>query len=467
MTQWKNIDKLEGRVLVHGEEDFASRGYMLFEDVNGKIHYLKHRDEVEAARRSGFLQPGSYASMRVAFVDGKAHWIIEDHGNAEEALKNPDFIEGCLKRGVNPPKHGFGGWLQQFRDKIQEARNRPEERIFYMREAHPYPGYPQFYGQTRPTTGIATDPQAPVEEASHEPEIPFSHAFQDQPSPTHPTTPPRTIVSREEAMQEFADALREAGLVVKGAPIMDGKLHRVPVEGGKRGNRSGAYVGHLDGFPAGYIRNYKTGEETTWKATAPAQLLSAEERAEHQRRIEQQKQQAERERAEREAKIREWSQQKWSRARRLRDHPYLQKKGVTLSHLRTDPAGNLLVPMQDIAGQIWSLQRISAKGEKHYTSGGRKQGMHHLLGQLDPTKPLILAEGLATAASVQAATNLPVAAVFDSGNLLPVAKPTGSSTRTYPSSSRPIMTITYRKRSSVRANRCPTSGSRKPKKPHK
>ena len=47
-----------------------------------------------------------------------------------------------------------------------------------------------------------------------------------------------------EPREEFAQVMKEAGLVVDGEhPIMDGKWHRVPVEGGKQGNTSGAYRG--------------------------------------------------------------------------------------------------------------------------------------------------------------------------------------------------------------------------------
>ena len=73
-----------------------------------------------------------------------------------------------------------------------------------------------------------------------------------------------------EAQAQFADALHRAGLRPKGAPIMDGKKHRVPVEGDRKGRRSGTYIGHLDAYPAGYIHNFKTGEEIRWRAsTAP------------------------------------------------------------------------------------------------------------------------------------------------------------------------------------------------------
>ncbi|MDE3029593.1 MAG: DUF1738 domain-containing protein, partial [Paracoccaceae bacterium] len=80
----------------------------------------------------------------------------------------------------------------------------------------------------------------------------------------------------------FADALRAHGLVLEGEPVMDGRLYRVPVEGDRGAERSGAYVGHLDGtVPAGFVQNYKTGAAENWRYPADAVApLTEEERAE-------------------------------------------------------------------------------------------------------------------------------------------------------------------------------------------
>ncbi|MBN8907192.1 MAG: AAA family ATPase, partial [Rhodospirillales bacterium] len=67
--------------------------------------------------------------------------------------------------------------------------------------------------------------------------------------------------SQTEVAADFAAALQGAGLRVSGPVAMDGVLRRAPVEGDRKGQKSGSYVGHLDGWPAGYIRNHKTGEE--------------------------------------------------------------------------------------------------------------------------------------------------------------------------------------------------------------
>jgi phage/plasmid primase-like uncharacterized protein len=59
--------------------------------------------------------------------------------------------------------------------------------------------------------------------------------------------------------------------------MMDGKKHRVAVEGGKKGAKDGFYIGFLDGHPAGRIVNNKTGIDITWRAKGYA--LSSEAKA--------------------------------------------------------------------------------------------------------------------------------------------------------------------------------------------
>lgn len=103
-------------------------------------------------------------------------------------------------------------------------------------------------------------------------------------------------VSADPAM-EFADALIAAGLILRNAPLMDSALHRVPVQGDKPGAKSGAYIGHLDHRPSGFIQNFKTGEKRNWSA-APATPLATADRARLDRRIaeERKHRQAERDR---------------------------------------------------------------------------------------------------------------------------------------------------------------------------
>ena len=66
--------------------------------------------------------------------------------------------------------------------------------------------------------------------------------------------------------EEFAEALRSVGCIVEGEhPLMDGAAHRIRTEGDRAGASSGFYVAYMDGWPAGYVKNNRTGEEVRWK----------------------------------------------------------------------------------------------------------------------------------------------------------------------------------------------------------
>lgn len=67
--------------------------------------------------------------------------------------------------------------------------------------------------------------------------------------------------------QEFAEALASLGCLISDEhPIMDGQTNRIATEGDKPGERAGFYVAYLDGHPAGYIQNNRTGDTLKWKA---------------------------------------------------------------------------------------------------------------------------------------------------------------------------------------------------------
>jgi phage/plasmid primase-like uncharacterized protein len=228
--------------------------------------------------------------------------------------------------------------------------------------------------------------------------------------------------ARAEVQAEFADALRQAGLRPKGPPIMDGRKHRVPVEGDRRGRLSGTYIGHLDEFPAGYIHNFKTGEEIRWKAAREYPVLAPAERERLKARVAADQAARESARRRREAAVSRIAELVWNRARPVESHPYLIRKDVAAYHLRQDRRGDLLVPMRDADGRLWGLQSIDAEGKKRFMRGGRKQGLHATLGAPAPGEPVVIAEGYATAATIHAVTGLAAIAAFDSGNLLDVAR---------------------------------------------
>ncbi|HFS5637853.1 TPA: zincin-like metallopeptidase domain-containing protein [Legionella bozemanae] len=227
---------------------------------------------------------------------------------------------------------------------------------------------------------------------------------------------------------EFKAALINLGAIVSGGhPIMDGKPHRIPTEGDKNGEKAGFYVAHLDGIPAGYIKNNRTGAELNWKCKG--YILTDEQKAtlkaealEHQ-----QTRQRELEAKQKSTALR--LKQKLSMMTEVVEPtPYMQAKGIEVhSGVYTDEERKLTyIPATDCEGTIWTVQYIAEDGTKRFAKNSRKEDCFHVLGgfeKLAQTSVIIIAEGYATAATLKEATNLPaIVSAFDAGNLKAVAK---------------------------------------------
>jgi phage/plasmid primase-like uncharacterized protein len=110
------------------------------------------------------------------------------------------------------------------------------------------------------------------------------------------------------------------------------------------------------------------------------------------------------------------------------EHPYLKAKGVPPYGLRQNERGELVIPVRDVDGKLWSLQRVSigadGTGRKVFEKDARKAGDFQLIdprGVFGQGGVILIAEGYATAASLHQATGRPVVVAFDAGNLLAVA----------------------------------------------
>ncbi|EDF0514064.1 hypothetical protein BZ335_23765, partial [Salmonella enterica subsp. enterica serovar Enteritidis] len=105
-------------------------------------------------------------------------------------------------------------------------------------------------------------------------------------------------------------------------------------------------------------------------------------------------------------------------------HPYLVKKGVQAAKgVHIDDKQRLLIPLQNVDGVIRSMQTIDPEGNKRLTKDAEKSGNFFVVGgTLKNGRPIICAEGYATAASGAMALRMPVVMAIDSGNLVKVAE---------------------------------------------
>jgi putative DNA primase/helicase len=172
----------------------------------------------------------------------------------------------------------------------------------------------------------------------------------------------------------------------------------------------------------------KTGVEDTWRAKVERKLTAAE-RKELERKMTEQRRAREAEEARDNAEAAKRAEAIWAESTPAPvDHPYLAKKGISPCGARVS-RGDLVITLKDADSKLWSLQFIKPQKDpdtgrdKTYLAGGRKQGCYFTIGKPLPGAPItiLICEGFATGASIHAATDLPVAVAFDSGNLRPVA----------------------------------------------
>ncbi|HBD0908439.1 TPA: hypothetical protein KHA09_004111 [Escherichia coli] len=235
-------------------------------------------------------------------------------------------------------------------------------------------------------------------------------------------------VSSVDARTQFEDFLRANGAILdaRNPVVMDGKKHRIRLQGDTGGKKSGSYVGHLDGHPNGWFNDFRDGGSeinATWSysgekpdpvAALHIKAISAQEawnRAEQTRLLHDQKART--------------SAQRYKRtAQAGHDHPYLQKKGVQAARgVHIDNRQGLVIPLYNMDGQIRSIQTIDPEGNKRLAKDAEKAGNFFVVGgSLKDNHPIVLAEGYATAASCAMALRHPVVMTVDSGNLVKVAE---------------------------------------------
>ena len=215
-------------------------------------------------------------------------------------------------------------------------------------------------------------------------------------------------------------ALVAAGLEpTKPLKLPEGRIERFRPQGDKAGTLNAWIVWHSTPVESAVFGSWKDGIQRIWRASTNERLTAAE-RAEQQRKY----RAAQQARIEEEARVRAEAaaraEKLWNSARPANnDHPYLQRKKVPAYGLR-QLREQLVIPLRDATGRLWSLQFIDADGRKKFLTGGRIQGCYLAIGR--PRDVLLLCEGYATAATLFQATGHATAACFNCGNLAHVAR---------------------------------------------
>jgi len=125
MLDLQRLTEIEGRVLVHGEDEKSGRSYMMLEGVDARIHFIYYTRELEIARKRGGLRTNSLIRLRKVLAAGRALLEVDELGNSEALLKNARFLDETARelrgRGIIPAEDGWGGWLGRYQAAICRA----------------------------------------------------------------------------------------------------------------------------------------------------------------------------------------------------------------------------------------------------------------------------------------------------------------------------------------------------------
>jgi type IV secretory pathway VirD2 relaxase len=90
----RQVTSVEGRVLVHGQDEQSGRNYLMLEGTDGKVYFINYNREIEDARRRGELRTNSLVRLRKQFRNGALTLDVNDLGDAEKLLTNPRHLGG-------------------------------------------------------------------------------------------------------------------------------------------------------------------------------------------------------------------------------------------------------------------------------------------------------------------------------------------------------------------------------------
>jgi hypothetical protein len=124
----RDLTTLEGRILVHGEEEIgrqAGRSYLMLEGTDGRVHYIYYMPEMDAARNRGGLRTNSFIRLRKLFSEGRPRLEIEELGDSESIFRNQRYLRETalrlIRRGITPQEDGGNGWLGRYQKALAEA----------------------------------------------------------------------------------------------------------------------------------------------------------------------------------------------------------------------------------------------------------------------------------------------------------------------------------------------------------
>ena len=88
MFDVRNCTMLEGRVLVHGEDEGTGRTFMMIEGSDAKVHCIYHTPEMAEARSRGGLRANRFVRLCKRFENGRPLLEVEEFGRSMKSVRD-------------------------------------------------------------------------------------------------------------------------------------------------------------------------------------------------------------------------------------------------------------------------------------------------------------------------------------------------------------------------------------------
>ena len=121
---WRQLESVEGRVLVHWQEEHSGKNYLLLESTTAKVYVIPYTQEMEEARNRGELKTNWFVRLRRQADAGTSSISIEEFGHSEALLTNRRLLREKVaelqKQNLLLTEDGWGGWLGKYQKALCE-----------------------------------------------------------------------------------------------------------------------------------------------------------------------------------------------------------------------------------------------------------------------------------------------------------------------------------------------------------
>jgi len=125
MFDLRNCTTVQGRVLVHAEDEGTGRSFMMLEGTDAKVHCIYHTPQMAEARGRGGLRANRFVCLRKLFENGRPLLEIDEVGHCEKVLNDEHLMEEArrlrIQSGMAPVEDGWGGWLGRYQLALRRA----------------------------------------------------------------------------------------------------------------------------------------------------------------------------------------------------------------------------------------------------------------------------------------------------------------------------------------------------------